>query len=377
MSRTRHLIFLAHIWATLPFAIIWFANPKVAHSIPGESLERLRIFAGVVVVYVVVRTVLAFKDPAWLKWDFVYPLVDVLVVTCLMAFSDRDPVGHLALLYLFPIAEAAGTLSVGFAAFVGLLSIAGSAAVAAGADNSKNLPYDIAFRFFFLVLMASLLTTLAKQAAELRARLQVAADRNRLAMEMHDGVQGHLMSAASQMELIRHVVRDNPAKAAELAGEAQSAVRDATDEMRFMVRQLRSATLGAGFVPALKQYAHNLCERNGLSLSFEIEGEEIELAAEIQNALFRIAQEGLNNVLRHAEATQVEICLRFSQRGVKLSVEDNGVGCSALPDDGFHSGLDGMKERAAALSGSVSLSPGRSQGTVLTAAFPLKGVSRG
>ena len=76
-ERTWHLIFLAHIWALSPFAFLWLQNPQVARDLAPESMRDMRAFTIGVLAYFLIRTVLAFKDPKWLRWQYVYPPIDV------------------------------------------------------------------------------------------------------------------------------------------------------------------------------------------------------------------------------------------------------------------------------------------------------------
>jgi two-component system, NarL family, sensor histidine kinase DegS len=366
-GRTRHLIFLAHIWVCLPFAVLWMMHPEVTDEVPFAQVQGLRIFATVVIAYVSLRTFLAWRNPKWLNWELVYPPIDVIVVSVLLNLGDRKPLSNLALLYFLPIAEAAGTLNVRWAASVSVMSIIGTLAASVG-HNER--PFNVAFRFFFLILMSSLLTFLARQAAELRARLQVAADRNRIALEMHDGVQAHLATVASQLELAQHIAPKDGERAAQIAADSRGMVRETIDEIRYLVQRMRSSDLEKGFVPALRQYAHNLCERNGIALTFDLTGTPKTLPAEAENALFRIAQESLSNVLRHAQATAVQVELAFTDSSVRLCVRDNGVGVSRTDDGGFHTGLEGMLERAAENGGTLTVTPAEGGGTQVEAVLP-------
>src|SRR5206468_660654 len=121
--------------------------------------------------YFVIRTVLALIDPPWMRWEYVYPPIDAALITVMLSIGDRDPLGNITLMYFLPIAEAAGTLNVVYAAAVGCFCVMGSVVGSYGAVSEK--PYNLAFRFVFLFLMSSLLTLLARRAAEFRARLEV------------------------------------------------------------------------------------------------------------------------------------------------------------------------------------------------------------
>ncbi|HTQ08748.1 MAG TPA: sensor histidine kinase [Fimbriimonadaceae bacterium] len=369
-ERTWHLIFLAHIWALSPFAFLWLNNPTVARELEPGNMLRMRAFTICVLGYFAIRTVLAFKNPRWLKWQLVYPPIDVALVTFMLYIGDKDPLGNITLMYFLPIAEAAGTLNVVYAAAIGVLSVVGSIFASVQLMGLEK-PYNIAFRFLFLLMMSSLFTFLARRAAEYRGRAQVAADRSRLALEMHDGVQAQLIAAASQIELVQHLVTKDGERAAQIAQETRGSLRQAADELRFLVQRLRSPAMGEGFLPAMRQYAHNFCERFGLALDFRTEGSPAALTADQENALFRIAQESLTNVVKHAGAGSVAVELVFRGPDVHLVISDDGCGISEQSSGNGHVGLESMSERAEKLGGMVVVRPNIEKGTRVDATIPL------
>ena len=133
-----------------------------------------------------------------------------------------------------------------------------------------------------------------------------------------------------------------------------------------------------GLVPALREHlAH--CEREH-GLAFELVAEVPErLPASVETALFRIVQEAVNNVLRHAQAQHVRVVLTRSDDNVRLDVADDGQGFDVqLPRSGRHIGLWSMRERVEQLGGQFELRSAPGQGTTVTAVLPLPlGLPRG
>jgi signal transduction histidine kinase len=172
------------------------------------------------------------------------------------------------------------------------------------------------------------------------------------------------------MELVQHLAPKDGARAAEIAHESRGTLRQAADELRFLVQRLRSPAMGEGFLPALRSYAHTLCERFGLSLKFETFGRPGILAAEQENVLFRIAQESLTNVVKHAGATTVEVYVRFRDNEVHITIADDGCGISPDRKEGCV-GLESMAERAQGVGGSVTFEPNKGQGTRVEATIPI------
>lgn len=364
-SRTRHLIFLAHLWLCAPFVVYWFASPKTKWAVPAARFAPLQTFVIAVCLYVIARTVLAYRPPSWLKWEYVFPPIDVAIVSLLIYLGDGDPISNTSLLYFFAVAEAAGTLSLLWSVSVGGMVIAG-AAMASGGFRSDDW-FNTAFQYSLILVMASLLASLARASSKWREQQSVARDRSRIAMEMHDGVQAHLITIASQMELAERIARKNPARAEELASESKETARLAADELRFLVQRLRAPTLSGGFLPALKQFAHNLCTRTGMALEFISECEPYELEESVENALFRIAQESLTNVVRHAKSYEVRVEIEFGVDGVGMAIRDNGVGFDSNISG---SGLEGMTARAKQLGGRFALASEPGKGTTIDVWLP-------
>jgi signal transduction histidine kinase len=301
-----------------------------------------------------------------LKWDFVFPVVDVALVSTGIAIG-RSAEGVLYYVYLIPIAEAASTLNVRWAQIVGMLAVLG-AAVATYGQQPENV-LGATFRLAFMVVMASLLAWLAKFAAELRAELRVAADRHRIAQDMHDGVQGQLIAIASRLELAKSVAVQDVSRAKVLVEEARQMTRSAADELRFLVHRFRARELEEGFLPALQEHLHNLRERHGLAVLLEKSGEGYVLTPEVEHALFRIVQESLNNVVKHSGARTATVQIDYETDRVVCQITDDGQGFD-LGTAPVGQGLVGIESRAKALGGEARIESALGQGTVVQAIIP-------
>src|SRR6202011_5377356 len=145
------------------------------------------------------------------------------------------------------------------------------------------------------------------------------------------------------------------------------------DEVRKLALELRPSVLDdLGLVAALRQYVRSTEERSGLSAQLSVVGwDEADgapgLPAEVETALFRIAQEALTNAIRHTRATSVQVRLRRSPGSVTLEVRDDGVGLAATPSPqaGEHLGMFGMRERAHLLDGEFQATPVSPRGTLI------------
>jgi signal transduction histidine kinase len=382
-------MFLLHVWACAPFMIVWLRDPQVQVVIGEPAIARLRPFVLLILAYLIGRTIVAWRDPPRLKWDWVFPPVDVALISTILFVSHRGPLSNISLLYFFPIVEAAGTLSPWWAAIIGFLVVSGTAlstmssaglevAMSTHSSSSQSLgeiikedPINAAFRLYFLIIISSLMAYQTRIAAGYREKLGVAADRNRIAMDMHDGVQGHLITIASQLELLGLIAEKDPKRAAELAKESRDMTRQAADELRFLVQRLRAPGLEDGFVPALRQYAHNICTRNGLELEFEVRGRSVSRNPETENALFRVAQEAISNVVKHGKASKVRLAVTFEDNpnpGTQLSVTDDGNGFD-LQAQRAGTGIEGMSDRMSGVGGKVVVTSS-SDGTQVLATVP-------
>lgn len=367
-SQRRHRIFLAHLWLCAPFLFVWLYDPSVRGGLTDERIATMMVLVGGISAYLIGRTVVAWRGPDWPTWEYVCPPADAALVSAILAMGDRDPLSNAALLYFVPLAEAAGTLRVAWAAAVAAWVVLGAGLATSGFAGAD--PFNVAFRYAFLLVFASLIAWLAREAAALREALGVARDRNRIAMDMHDGLQGHLIGVAAQLELLKHTVRADPARAEALAEESRSSARQAADELRYLVQRMRAPSLAEGCVPALRQYASNLCARHGLDLEFE------ELAAipampfDTESALFRIAQEAMHNALKHAKATRIRVTANMEHGAIIMTIADNGHGfeLDAAPEG---AGLENMRRRTEALGGALEIASGP-DGVRVTATVPLR-----
>jgi signal transduction histidine kinase len=226
---------------------------------------------------------------------------------------------------------------------VGLLSAVGSLTTAV----RELLTW---FAAFALGALARARQELSETKTAQAAELATARERGRLAADLHD-ILGHAFSLMIvQAEAGAAGAERHPDRAAPAFDAIAATGRDAMRQLRTTVRGLREER-GVGDLPALAQDA----ERAGLTVRLHSTGEPRELAAEVQLAAYRAAQEALTNVVRHARASTVELRLTWTADDFRLTVADDGVGLAATTG-GY--GLSGMRERVAAAGGTVTLDIG-------------------
>jgi signal transduction histidine kinase len=201
-------------------------------------------------------------------------------------------------------------------------------------------------------------------------------ERARIALELHDETTQSLIVLSRQLEaLAKADEASSPARAGRLR-ELQGIADDVIRGVRRFSRDLRPSTLDdLGLVPTLEGLATTVTEQDGIPTSLRVVGERRRLAAEVELALFRIAQEALNNVKKHAEATQVTINVEFTPGAVTMTVQDNGKGfIIATPTEDLvasgHMGLIGMHERAHLLGGTLVIESHPNVGTEVVVTVP-------
>jgi len=193
------------------------------------------------------------------------------------------------------------------------------------------------------------------------------AERQRLARELHDSVTQLIYSLTLQSSgwesMARQGTLDNPADSFRRLGDVgQQALR----EMRLLLHQLRPSVLEEeGFIKALQQRLDAVERRANIDAQLVVQGDLKALPQKIEDELFNIAQEALNNSLRYAKAESIRVCINEAQGVITLSVEDDGIGFDASAK---HSGLGlkNMLERTQVIGGELSIHSESAHGTRVT-----------
>jgi signal transduction histidine kinase len=193
--------------------------------------------------------------------------------------------------------------------------------------------------------------------------LAAAQERSRLARELHDSATQTIFSMNLTAQAARLLVEKEPGRAAQQLDRLQELAQGATGEIQVLVSQLRPRSLAQEGLPAaLRRLVAEREARDGLHIQLEVGGEK-ELPEAVVVGLYRIAQEALNNVAKHAGTREALLRLNLAGERLALEVEDGGVGfdADAVPLQSGHVGLAGMAERARELGWRLSCDsqPGR------------------
>jgi signal transduction histidine kinase len=192
-------------------------------------------------------------------------------------------------------------------------------------------------------------------------------ERNRLARDIHDGLGHHLTVVQMQVQAARAVLPTDPAKADAVLDKAQRQATEALEEVRRSVAALREPRTTPPLPEALKQLAEDT-SATGVPTELEITGTVRPLPGDVEESLFRTAQEGLTNVRKHAGAASARLTVDYGEDGaVRLAVRDDGSGAGEM-GGGF--GLLGLRERAERLGGRVDVTSVPGAGTTLRMEVP-------
>ncbi|MCC7451347.1 MAG: PAS domain S-box protein [Anaerolineae bacterium] len=197
-------------------------------------------------------------------------------------------------------------------------------------------------------------------------------ERQRLARDLHDAVSQTLFSASVIAETIPHLWSDMPPHVRVAIGELHQLNRQALAEMRSLLLELRPrALIDTSMDELLEQLVETFTRRHGTPIALNVAAHPT-LPPEAQVGLYRIAQEALNNIGKHAQAAQISLSLNHVGDGVTLCIQDNGRGFDPARVPANHFGIRIMYERAEAINAAlvVDSSPGR--GTSITVRWPAR-----
>jgi len=205
------------------------------------------------------------------------------------------------------------------------------------------------------------------------ASMAVVEERTRLAREIHDGLGGTLSSLIIQAEYLQGLAQDEAMRGeiGELKGQAEESI----EELR---RSLKMMHDDFDLVRAVQEVCRKFEARtHGLGVTFRQDGREREVASDVALTLFRVLQESLANVAKHAQASHVSVVLAFSDEACSLTVRDDGRGFDATqPPPIGHYGLLNMGERAMRSGGVSKVESAPGQGTTVSLSVPVAADTR-
>jgi signal transduction histidine kinase len=217
----------------------------------------------------------------------------------------------------------------------------------------------------------------ARHAAEADFAM-LTAERTRLARDLHDTLEQTLASTALHLDAAHGFFREKPEESERLLIAATDQLRESQLEVRRSIWNLRSVKLEeATLLEALEEMGKALADAHGPLVKVRCEGTPFHLPPGAASHLFRVAQEGVTNALKHAQASTIEIILKFQPDRIDLCINDDGGGFDpSLSVANGHFGLRGLHERARALGATLALSSSTNQGTRLCLTVPASCLKR-
>jgi two-component system, NarL family, sensor histidine kinase DegS len=203
-------------------------------------------------------------------------------------------------------------------------------------------------------------------------------ERMRIARDMHDGPAQSMANLVLQAEILERLLDRNPKQLVTELAEFKNSVRNALEETRQLIFDLRPMTLDdLGLVPTLRKFIKEYGDRYGLATRFNVVGQERRLPGNTEGVLFRIIQEALTNVHKHARAKMAEVTMNLQPSRVSVTVKDDGQGFDvARTEANLHKnknlGLLSMRERAELEKGTLEIrsQPGRGTEVKVEIALP-------
>jgi signal transduction histidine kinase len=263
--------------------------------------------------------------------------------------------------------------------------------------HELGLTYHFAVEILFYGLMGPVVTwgvltwierqLVATERAEARAKEErrrrvraVMEERARIAREIHEGVAQNLYFLGLRLRLCRNqIVKDSERVAGELEA-LQALLQEAIEDLRRLIWALRPVELEEfGPIEAVRRLAADLTAQMGLQVDVIVNGQERRFSPEIEGALYRIAQEALNNVAKHAEARSAAVRFTLSRDRVTVEIQDDGRGFD--PDTAMRGapglGLRHLRERMEELGGRITVEAAPGAGTRLSAVLSLNSDVKG
>ncbi len=217
------------------------------------------------------------------------------------------------------------------------------------------------------------IATRTQELSSLSAFLQTHYEREkqRLARELHDQLGGILTPAKMDLAWLLERLGDDPQYGTRLA-RLSAMIDQGIDLKRRIIENLRPSLLDhLGLGAAVRWYVDETCVAAGIACHVRI-GKFERLAPDLEIALFRVVQESLNNVIRHAHAKNVELAVDRGPRGLCIAIHDDGVGIDDLEQARAQShGLAGMAQRMRAIDGTLEITSGKGTGTRIEAFLPI------
>jgi signal transduction histidine kinase len=277
------------------------------------------------------------------------------------------------------------TLAVAVAAVIAVLATSheqGFFVELSPTDSALNLQLYVTFAALTTFCLAAIVSERRRAAVELaesqrREGERAAMERQRIARDLHDSVSQSLFSTTLHVRTAQRALaregHDSTGSVGEELSEIGQLTRGALAEMRALIFELRpDALTEEGLVAALTKQASALGAREGLVIEVDGPGERLPLRPEVEEQLYRLSQEALANVVKHARASSATVHIAAEDDTVSIEVSDDGRGFDPAAVGREHFGLRSMRGRVADLGGRLEVTSKPGRGTVLRVQVPAR-----
>jgi signal transduction histidine kinase len=214
------------------------------------------------------------------------------------------------------------------------------------------------------------------QSAEQEKASILEEERARIARDLHDGMAQTLYFLALKTDVMRQELVEN--------GEVVQELRDMGKSLRRIIQDVRRTIFSLrtlnwskqGFLPTLDSFVDGFAEQMSWQISVSLD-DQINVPAMLEPTIFRLVQESLNNVAKHAQATHVSVALALQGENIFLMVKDNGRGILKSSDNDIGMGLNQMQDRVLAAGGTFNIESKPGNGTTIESQLPLSGAANG
>ncbi len=198
-------------------------------------------------------------------------------------------------------------------------------------------------------------------------------ERRRVAREIHDGPAQSLANLIMRVEVAQNTLYEDRQRTEKELEELKELVKSSVSEVRRIIYDLRPMSIDdLGLIPTLREYIENFREDTDIEIDFEVLGDEKELPSPHEITVFRLVQEALNNIKKHAEASWGQVRVEFASEHLNLLISDDGVGFDSEDSPRSKSfGIKSMQERCNLLDGELKIISGRNKGTRINIKIPL------
>lgn len=201
-------------------------------------------------------------------------------------------------------------------------------------------------------------------------------EKHRLSREIHDGPAQTLANIVLKAELCEKLIDIDREKAKTELKSLKEVIRSSLTDVRKIIYDLRPMSLDdLGLVPTVERLVEQYCEETDIYVEFKVFGNKVKLMPVIELAVFRIIQESLTNIKKHAKASMVNVKIEFMKKNVSLVISDNGIGFDKglcpKSDENSGYGLLSMQERVELLNGKFELNTKPGEGTKIIVSIPI------